>query len=402
MPVFFLASILFITLFCPLGLQAKEAEPQLALKSTSAFYPPEHENPSLYKKVNFSFQKTRLSEILKILSKVGEFNIMLPEGLDPEINITLKDKQVIDAIKDIIDAAGLKYRFSNNSLVLAEIDISEAEFEHFPVLYAKASEITGILNDELFRQFIISQPEEAFKPYAFTNPGQNTITIVGNHEQLKAAKSLIKKIDIPKHVEFFKPSYISLEDIEQLISAKMEAPVLDMLALKNERGLMIKGAKEEVKAAVKIISDYDMPKKPLNFYFEVLKVDIADDTDYKLEKLKQIFPMDKIQKVSAKMAETPEFTAIADYLFRHFSEVFLMYPAKERQVFDFSFSAERDILEPEKYSIKTADAELKFIEAGDIVGYLTHAKNIVADPLKLKEKLHMQPDDLALVLIQQQ
>ena len=68
----------------------------------SFLLPPQVENEKLNNKVNFAFHDTELSDILLMLSKVGEFNVVMPNKYDRKITVKLSNQRIIDAIEDIM------------------------------------------------------------------------------------------------------------------------------------------------------------------------------------------------------------------------------------------------------------------------------------------------------------
>ncbi len=369
-----------------------------ALRSNKAFYPPQVENDKLNKRVSFVFQKTRLSEILMMLSKAANFDIVLPEGLDHELSVTISDKRIIDAIKEVIEIAKYRYKFQNNTLIISEIDIGEAEFEHIQIHYEKASNITRALNEDFFKQIILNQSETAVKPYAFTNPGQNSITIVGNPSQIEAARALVKTLDTSKEINFYKTGFLDIEDVNYLLGAKLESPSIEAKEVTGAIALKGQGVNE----AIKLLKDYDKPRKPINFYVEVLRIDIPLDSGHQLKEFEQFFPYGKLQKISSSLAETTEFTSIADYLYRESSDVFLLGAREEKALPGMRLSARRDLLNDKQYSLKAFGEKLEHIDKDDIVGFMIKGSDLIPDAKELFRLLKVQPDANLLILIQQQ
>ncbi len=371
-----------------------------SLRSNKAFYPAQVESENLNKKVSFVFSQTKLSEILMTLAKAGDFNIVLPQGLDQSLSITITDKRIIEAVREVVEAAKYRYKFQDGTLIVSEIDIGEAEFEHAQILYNKASNITRALNDDFFKQLIINQADTAFKPYAFTNPGQNSVTIVGNSVQLEAARRLIKNLDSSKQISFYRPGFIDIDDVNYIISAKLESPNIE---IKDVTGaIALKGSEPELAETLKLLKSYDKPRKPINFYVEALRVDLGADPERKLQQLEQMFPLGKAQKINSKLAETPEFTSIAEYLYREFSEVFLLGAREEKSLPGMRMSARKDILVENQYTLKILEQKLDHIDKDDIVGILMKGKDLIPDERELAKQLKIQPEQYILVLIQQQ
>ncbi len=373
---------------------------EFALRSNKAFYPPQASNEKLNKKISFVFDHTKLSEILLTLSKAGDFDIVLPQGLDPELSISINDKSIIDALREVIELAKYRYKFQNDTLIVSEIDIGSAEFEHIQILYNKASNITRVLNEEFFKQVIINQEDTAFKPYAFSNPGQNSITIVGNPSQLEAASRLVHSLDQQAELSFYRPGYIDAEDAQYLISSKLEKPSIEIKSITG--ALALKGTKAEISESIKILKENDKARKPINFYVEILRVDLGKDTEQELKKFENLFGLGKAQKINSIVSTSPEFMSIAGSLYREFSEVFLLGAREEKSIPGGSLSAKRDLLVDAQYNIKLFGQTLDHVDKNDIVAYFLRADSLIPDPQELYRLLKVQSDDYILVLIQQQ
>ena len=64
--------------------------------------PPEKLLPALNAKVNFSFKGTKLSQVLLMLSKVGEFNIVMPNKYDKESKTSVSWLKSVMNLREVL------------------------------------------------------------------------------------------------------------------------------------------------------------------------------------------------------------------------------------------------------------------------------------------------------------
>jgi type II secretory pathway component GspD/PulD (secretin) len=228
----------------------------------SIFLPPQLENKALGKTVDFSFHETKISEIFLLLSKIGDFNLVMPQEYDKKINISLHNKTLIDAIKDVTELAGLNYVFEKNTLIVSSLDISRMSFEAVPVLYMPVDDLVQKLNEVLFRQLILSQEEYAIKPYAFSIPLKNSAVIAGNEEQIQVAKSFIEAIDREPFVKIYALKFLTLSDAVKILEFELHKAGFNLLKLEENR-LLISGQEREVLEAIRILESKDLASDQL-------------------------------------------------------------------------------------------------------------------------------------------
>lgn len=227
------------------------------------FLPPELTNAKLDKKINLSFRKTKLSKVLLMLSNYGDLNIVFPKELDREISIQMTGRRLGDALREVLDISGLKYVFKGNAVIVSEHDLSEVAFQTIEILYSKAEDISSTLNNNLFNQLAVSQPEGATKPYSFIVPNSNSVVVVGNDEQVDVALSFIKELDKKPYIQVYKLSYLDADEARKILDFELNNAYIKY-KLYNQNMLMLKGAELEVKKAVELLSRFEFAHKDMS------------------------------------------------------------------------------------------------------------------------------------------
>ncbi len=260
--------IILLLLTCSLESKAILSDDYTSLDA-EFIEPPEKLLPALNARVNFSFKDTKLSQILLLLAKVGEFNIVMPNKYDKEITIVINEQRVKDAIADVCKLAEVNYEFKGSSLVIYKSDISGLDFAALPVAYFKANSFADHLNQHLFHQIIVTQDMNNLRPYAVADPAKNSVVVFGSEEHIKAATRFVEEMDIAPKVKIYTPKNLSTKEIRKILQVYFSDNFLIDIKRIEENDLLIKGSSKVVDEAVKLISSLDKPLTNITMLMEV-------------------------------------------------------------------------------------------------------------------------------------
>ena len=156
--------ILLLLILC--GRANAVLDPNFYLEKSLIKIPTELEK-KLHKKVDFNFDKVQLSEMLVLLAKVGDFNIVFPKELDKEVSMQIKQQSIKDTLEDIALIYEYEYEFRNNSVVFKNKNL-EQHIELIPLTYLSAAKVLNVLKEEHYDDVEIDK-----------DPGLNNILLVG-------------------------------------------------------------------------------------------------------------------------------------------------------------------------------------------------------------------------------
>ncbi len=341
-----LALVIFISLEASAILKS-----DLTAFDESLYLPAQERNPSLLKKVDFAFKDTKLSDILLLLSKVGEFNVVLPEQYDRNMTVTITKQRVIDAIEDISDLTRLSYQFKGNSLIMTQADIDGRNFISIPVLHYKAKEIAQGLNENLFKQLEISQAEASSKAYASADPTKNSVIVLGNQEQIDAAKSFVKVLDSPPKVKIYTPSYIHLQEAKKLLRAHFDRNSTIRIKHFEKNSFLLKGDAKELSRAVELIEDVDKEPQPVALQMSVYSV--AKDRLGLFKQVNSAISYGRLQRFLAREFEANAQKDIYKYLEKKDSFDILLKKNQELDVMGIKLSARQSLVDKEQFALNT-------------------------------------------------
>lgn len=357
-------------------LQAKAIlNSELTSFDESLYLPAQERNPSLLKKVDFAFKETMLSDILLLLSKVGEFNVVLPEQYDRKMTITITKQRVVDAIEDISDLTKLSYQFKGNSLVMSKADIDGTNFISIPVLHYKAKEIAKSLNEDLFKQLEISQSPESKKAYASVDPTKNSVIVLGNEDQVEAARSFVKVLDSPPKVKIYTPSFIQLQEAKKLLKAHFDRSSTIRIKHFEQNSFLLKGDETELSRAVELLDDVDKEPEPVTMKMTVYS--IAKDRLGLFKQVNSAIEYGKLQRFLAREFEAKASKDIFKYLEKKDKYDILLKKNQELEVLGVKLSARQSLVDKDQFALNTFNDNIHLGDR-DLAFYLLDSQKLNA------------------------
>jgi hypothetical protein len=273
----FLVSLLLITIFATPSFAI--LDPDLYMEKSFLEIPTELEE-KLNKKINFNFAEVDLSEMLLLMSKVGDFNIVFPKELDRKVSIQIKEQTIIDTLEDLSLLYDYEFEIKNNSVVFKNKNMDQ-HFQLIPLKYSSAAVLLNTLESQNYNGVTLSK-----------DPALNNIFAVGKIETIRSIESFIKKVDIAPYQKVFLPEFLNYKAIQRFLKYNLNEKA-DIEATRIEQNYILLSGKEPVvKYAYERLEDIDRPVPDQVFsikvYFldELLEAQIKRlEPDYKRKKL---------------------------------------------------------------------------------------------------------------------
>lgn len=146
------------------------------------------ENPP-QKIVSLHLEKANLTQVIGVLAKIGEFNLIFDESPTVPITIHLKNIELREALDLILKAGGLFYQKINNCFVISRDKILRPGFlkkKVFNLNYLSSEELINLIKPFLKENEIL------------TADGQNQKVVVAADETvLQEIEELVKNLDTP-------------------------------------------------------------------------------------------------------------------------------------------------------------------------------------------------------------
>lgn len=320
------------------------------------FKPAQVINEDLRKKVNFSFKDIPLSSILLLLSKEGNFNVILPEEYNRSISITLTEQRIIDAVDDIASLTKLKYQFKGNSLIFYKSDLRGMQFASVPLAYSDAQDILQKLNEGIFHQLSISQNPNAIKPYATVDPAKNSVLIFGNEEQVSLIREHIDLLDSPPKVSLYTASFLSLDDMRKVIKMKLSSKNTLNLESINSNTVLLKGQEKELFEGLRLIKTYDLPPEPVIMHVELYTPKSAQQMLF--AQANNVLTPGLPRKLNAEIFSNEKLIDPLKYFDLKEYKDTLLNKGQDASVYDLKISAVRDQVEKNMISVRIFEQDL--------------------------------------------
>ena len=312
--------------------------------------PPQIRNPKLNTRVKFSFHKTPLSDILLVLSRQADFNLVLPDRFDQKLSIQIKNQRIIDAIDDITALAGLTYRFHSNSLIVSSKENQGQFFESVPVIHYSATKLAKTLNEVFFANLIIAQDASRMIPNAVADPSKNSLILFGDEEQIAAARKFIEQHDLPPRVKIYQPKFIKLTDAERLLTLFINPDHNLKLEQYGKEDILIKGPGEELAALLKVFKKYDHEPKPIDLRLEVYALERRAKDLYNL--VNENYKKGSLYLLNSSDYKADEFKELLNCMNLILTEEFSLARGINYEMAGLEFSGQRILFDTKHFDLK--------------------------------------------------
>lgn len=221
--------ILLAFLSSPAWAQSELINSEVSISSeTNKYIPPESEPVEIpeYKKLDEKMARERIEvleaksmdilDVLDFIEDTSGLTILVDENISGEVSIYLKDVDVRDALRIILDTLKLAFR-ENNGL------IKVMTAEEYQTLYGKefneGVEIKSIslqhVEYEEVRPLLaqLSSPQGKLHIDNLTN----TVIIIDDSESIESMVTLLDELDVPLETEIFSLMYANVKEVSKKI-----------------------------------------------------------------------------------------------------------------------------------------------------------------------------------------
>jgi hypothetical protein len=309
----------------------------------------------LSKKIDFSFNQVDLSEILLLMSKIGDFNIVFPKELDRKISIQIKQESIKNVLEDFSFLYDYKFEIKNNSVVFKNKNLNE-HFQLIPLKYKSAALVLNILKDQDFNGVKLNK-----------DPSLNNILAVGNIETIRAIEDFVKSVDIAPKQRIFLPEFLNYKAIQRFLRYNLDEKA-DIEATRIEQNyILLSGQETIVKYAYDRLEEIDRPIADQAFSIEVYSMDKT--LEAQIQRLEPDYKRKFLFRVDADEIIFDSFSLINSQNIKASNDLKLL-------AFDLKFEFSRDILDLETIDLHFDNKETFFKKSSDYVIYYLPKKEL--------------------------
>jgi hypothetical protein len=329
-------------------------DPNLYIEKSFMKVPVEMET-KLNKTIDFNFSDVNLSEMLVLMSKIGDFNIVFPKELERKVTMQIKSQSIKDTLEDISIIYNYEYEFKNNSVVFKNKNLEE-DIELVPLTYLSAAVALNLLNQGGFEKVKINK-----------DPALNNLLLVGNEDQIKSIKEFIKQIDIAPKQKIFLPEFLNFKEIQRFLKYNIDEKA-DINASRLEPSYILLSGKEEVvNSTFKRLEEIDKPIADQTFILKAYTLD--ENLQEQIRKLEPEYEKKSFFRIDQDQINLENSSLLNSQSLTLSKELTVLS-------YNLNFEFTRDILDTESISLKFNDKETFINKESDFAVYFLSSKEI--------------------------
>ena len=214
-------------------------------------------------------------DVLKLIAKKSGLNIVAGKNVRGKVSIYLKNVDVRDALRIILESNDLAY-IEEDGIIKVMLDKEhEARYGHkfgqetqtriIQLENAKAEALTPILNQM-----------KTVNGVVVSDNISNTIIITDRIDKIILMESFIAKADIPLVTEVFILHYSTAEDIAQKLENLITKNIGKLEWDERSNRLFVTDAKEKMKKIKEMVAAFDVKQKEVIIEARIIQIVLSD------------------------------------------------------------------------------------------------------------------------------
>ncbi len=232
-------------------------------------------------------QEMDIKEVLKRIAFQSGLEIVSDEDINARVTIFLKDVDVFDALRIILDTNNLAY--SQDPPPTAETGNIPATAVHVMTAQSFESRFGYPFSQKIQTKIIplvhvppekVSALLEKMKGEAgkvIYSEGTKSFILIDAPQQLQSMSDLIQEIDVPVESKTFELRYVKAKDLAPRIQGSLTKNVGRIQFGESETTLTIEDTSERLTEITKNIDDLDKPSKDVLLEVKILQIILNDE-----------------------------------------------------------------------------------------------------------------------------
>lgn len=249
------------------------AEGSPSASSIVSFTPPQGEKQILDV---LDLKNMDILDVLKLISQKSGLNIIAGQDVRGRITVFLKDIEVMDALKIIVESYGWAYVKDGSIFKVMTAAEYEAKYERKfgqntetrikQLLFVKASDVAAILNEIKSRAGKIIAEDKS-----------GTVILIDDPKKMDAMEEVIKMIDVPIQTEVFDLGYAKAGDISTKVSEVLTPAIGSMRFDERSNKVVISDTAQAMAKIRKIIEAFDEKDKQVLIEAKIIQITLSDE-----------------------------------------------------------------------------------------------------------------------------
>ena len=215
-------------------------------------------------------------DVLKLISQKSGLNIIAGQDVRGRITVFLKDIEVMDALKIIVESYGWAYVKDGGIFKVMTAAEYEAKYERKfgqntetrikQLLFVKASDVATILNEVKSRAGKIISEDKS-----------GTVILIDDPKKIDAMEEIIENIDVPVETEVFDLGYAKAEDISSKIGEVLTPAIGSMKFDERSNKVVISDTAQTLAKIRRIIDAFDEKDKQVLIEARIIQIALNDE-----------------------------------------------------------------------------------------------------------------------------
>lgn len=222
------------------------------------------------------FKQMDILDVLKLISQKSGVNIVAGQNVKGRITVFLKNVQVEDALKIIVDAYGWAYVKENGVIkVMTEKEFETAyghafgkhiETRAIQLKYGRVGDVVTMLAQVKSSNGTIMADEKS-----------STIILKDTEKKLEEMEDIIQKVDVPVETRIFELSYAQAKDISSKISEALTPLVGSFKQDERSNKIIVSDTKHSLSNISAMIEAFDHKEREVLIEAKIIQVVLSDE-----------------------------------------------------------------------------------------------------------------------------
>ena len=214
-------------------------------------------------------------DVFKLISQKSGLNIVAAQNVQGRVTVYLKDIDVLDALKIIVEAYGWAYIKEKGIIkVVTAIDYETKVGHKFgqtmetrikQLLYADGADLLAVLNQM-----------KSVTGKVISDEKSHTLILMDDPKKLDEMEAIITRVDVPRKTEVFHLNYSTAEDISKKITETLTPGVGFVKVDDRSNRLVISDTPQKIEELRQIIEAFDQKDNQVLIEAKIVQIVLSD------------------------------------------------------------------------------------------------------------------------------
>ncbi len=267
-------------------------------------------------------------DVLKLISQKSGLNIVAGQNVKGRVTVFLKDVEVREALRIIVEAYGWAYTQDGEIIKVMTDQEYEAKYGHKfgqetqtrvrQLLFAKPTAVMAVLNEVKGKTGKIIADEKS-----------SILILMDDAAKLEEMEMIIGRLDVPTETEVFDLGYAKAEDLSAKIAEVLTPSVGTMKFDERSNRIVVSDTAQALQKVKRIVSAFDERDEEVLIEAKIIQITLSDEhkmgidweaivSDYHSLDLTSDFDVlgasDKRGKLSIGTLSNDDYTALIEAL----------------------------------------------------------------------------------------